>query len=57
MHLQPVFKDAPHYSNGTSESLFKDGLCLPSGSNLSENDFERIFLIINNLFSTGVTYE
>ena len=57
MHLQPVFKDAPHYSNGTSDSLFKDGLCLPSGSNLSENDFERIFLIINNLFSNELTYE
>ncbi len=57
MHLQPVFKDAPHYSNGTSESLFKDGLCLPSGSNLSENDFERIFLIINNLFGSGGTLE
>jgi dTDP-4-amino-4,6-dideoxygalactose transaminase len=57
MHLQPVFKDAPNYSNGTSESLFKDGLCLPSGSNLSDNDFERIFLIIKNLFRTGVTNE
>ena len=57
MHLQPVFKDAPRYSNGTSESLFKDGLCLPSGSNLSDNDFERIFLIIKNLFRTGVTNE
>jgi dTDP-4-amino-4,6-dideoxygalactose transaminase len=36
MHLQPVFKDAPRYVNGTSETLFEKGLCLPSGSNLSE---------------------
>ena len=32
MHLQPVFKDCPIYRNGTSESLFNNGLCLPSGT-------------------------
>lgn len=32
MHLQPVFADCPSYRNGVSESLFRDGLCLPSGS-------------------------
>lgn len=37
MHLQPVFKDAPYVLNGVSESLFKTGLCLPSGSNLSDS--------------------
>lgn len=42
MHLQPVFKDAPFYGNKTSESVFKNGLCLPSGSNLDEKDRERI---------------
>src|SRR6478735_10083668 len=42
MHLQPVFKDAPFYGDGTSETLFRQGLCLPSGSNLSEDDFERV---------------
>ena len=31
MHKQPVYKDAPAYVNGVSESLFKQGLCLPSG--------------------------
>lgn len=36
MHMQPVFIDAPAYSQGVSESLFAQGLCLPSGSNLSE---------------------
>lgn len=42
MHLQPVFKDAPFYGSGISETLFMRGLCLPSGSNLEENELERI---------------
>jgi dTDP-4-amino-4,6-dideoxygalactose transaminase len=42
MHLQPVFKDYPFYGNGTSDKLFRDGLCLPSGSNLSEEGLERV---------------
>ncbi len=42
MHLQPVFKDAPAYVNGVSESLFKRGLCLPSGSNLTNSELEFI---------------
>lgn len=46
MHMQPVFADAPRYCNGTSEDLFDRGLCLPSGSNLSIEDKERIVAII-----------
>ena len=42
MHLQPVFKDAPYYGDKTSERLFERGLCLPSGSNLSEEEWGRI---------------
>lgn len=42
MHLQPVFKDAPAYTNGTAEELFNVGLCLPSGTNMSQEDLERI---------------
>lgn len=42
MHMQPVFLGAPAYTNGVSESLFKKGLCLPSGSNLSEEEKSRI---------------
>jgi len=42
MHLQPVFSSLPSYLNGTSEKLFNEGLCLPSGSSLSENDLEKI---------------
>jgi dTDP-4-amino-4,6-dideoxygalactose transaminase len=50
MHLQPVFKDAPFYGDGISESLFKKGLCLPSGSNMNTEDFERIIEKIIFLF-------
>lgn len=46
MHLQPVFKHFPAYVNGTSEELFKTGLCLPSGSSLSDTDQELIAEII-----------
>ena len=42
MHLQPVYKGSPSYINGVSESLFKIGLCLPSGPYVSEKDVARI---------------
>ena len=42
MHLQPVFKDCAYYGGDVSEGLFKNGLCLPSGSNLTDEDRERI---------------
>jgi dTDP-4-amino-4,6-dideoxygalactose transaminase len=42
MHLQPVFSGYPAYLNGVAEQLFINGLCLPSGSNLSEEEKERI---------------
>lgn len=42
MHLQPIFKEAPYYGVSVGEKLFENGLCLPSGSNLSEDDQQRI---------------
>ncbi|MCL5127848.1 aminotransferase class I/II-fold pyridoxal phosphate-dependent enzyme [Algibacter sp. L4_22] len=48
MHQQPVFKDYLHFTDGTSQDLFEKGLCLPSGSNLTGNDLNRILEIINN---------
>ena len=48
MHLQPVFKNAESYTNGTSEHLFKHGLCLPSGSNLTQHDLNRVLQIVSN---------
>lgn len=50
MHLQPIFENCPSYANGVSEKLFNLGLCLPSGSNLSEQDLERIVFQINKVF-------
>ncbi len=46
MHLQPVYKNAPRYTDGTSESLFKRGLCLPAGPYVSEADAEFIANVI-----------
>jgi dTDP-4-amino-4,6-dideoxygalactose transaminase len=42
MHLQPVFSSCPAYLNGISESLFTKGLCLPSGSNMDNNERDSI---------------
>jgi dTDP-4-amino-4,6-dideoxygalactose transaminase len=42
MHMQPVFKNAPFYGTGVSDKLFENGLCLPSGSNLTDEDTQRI---------------
>ena len=49
MHLQPVFKNAPFYGNGTSERLFEIGLCLPSGPMLTDQDIERVVNVIYSL--------
>ncbi|MDR2205308.1 MAG: aminotransferase class I/II-fold pyridoxal phosphate-dependent enzyme [Flavobacteriaceae bacterium] len=46
MHLQPVFSDAPFYGEKISENLFECGLCLPSGSNLTDEEKERIKNVI-----------
>ncbi|WP_029036044.1 DegT/DnrJ/EryC1/StrS family aminotransferase [Salinimicrobium xinjiangense] len=48
MHMQPVFKDAPFYGNGVAEKAFENGLCLPSGSNLGEEEKNRISTAIKN---------
>jgi len=51
LHQQPVFKDAPSYLNGVSDELFERGLCLPSGSNLSDNELNRVVKTINDYFN------
>ncbi len=50
MHLQPVFKNCPYYGGEVSEKLFNSGLCLPSGSNLSENEKNRIKAVMLDFF-------
>lgn len=48
MHKQPVYKDAPAYINGVSESLFRQGLCLPSGPIVTDDDVARIVSTIKD---------
>ena len=42
MHAQPCYKDAPRYVNGTSDGLFRIGMCLPAGPYVSDDDVRRI---------------
>lgn len=48
MHLQPVFNDCQYYGETVSEELFTAGLCLPSGSNITNDDKNRIYEVISN---------
>jgi dTDP-4-amino-4,6-dideoxygalactose transaminase len=50
MHLQPIFEKYPYYGTNVAETLFEKGLCLPSGSNLTDDDKIRIGSVIKNLF-------
>jgi dTDP-4-amino-4,6-dideoxygalactose transaminase len=50
MHLQPVFQNAPYFGGNISQTLFNQGLCLPSGSNLKEDDFERIYDVLTRIY-------
>ena len=50
MHLQPVFADAPYYGGKVAEELFENGLCLPSGSNLTDEERTRIAQKIKEVF-------
>lgn len=50
MHLQPVFASYPYYGGTVAESLFHTGLCLPSGSNLTDADRMRIKTVVLELF-------
>ena len=50
MHLQPIFSNYPYYGKMVSQNLFENGLCLPSGSNLSQQDCARIKHAIESFF-------
>jgi dTDP-4-amino-4,6-dideoxygalactose transaminase len=50
MHLQPIFATYPYYGNKVAETLFENGLCLPSGSNLDDEDLERISGVVKRIF-------
>ena len=49
MQMQPVFADAPYYGGDVSETLFRHGLCLPSGSILTDEQILRVCRSIKNL--------
>lgn len=50
MHLQPVFEKYPYYGNKIAETLFENGLCLPSGSNMTNDERDRIKCILDSFF-------
>lgn len=50
MHMQPIFSGCPYYGDGTSERLFRDGLCLPSGTSLSFENVDRVIKAIESMF-------
>lgn len=50
MHLQPIFEKYPYYGEKVAENLFEMGLCLPSGSNLTEDNKKRIEKVITSFF-------
>lgn len=51
MHQQPIFAKSKAYLNGVSDKLFEEGLCLPSGSNLTDQEFDRIFECLDRIFA------
>ncbi len=50
MHMQPIFAAYPYYGNKVAETLFDNGLCLPSGSNLTDDDRTRIAAVVHQIF-------
>lgn len=51
MHTQPIFADCPYYGDGVSERIFERGLCLPSGSSLSDEQIIRVANAIKQFIS------
>ncbi|MDB9488569.1 DegT/DnrJ/EryC1/StrS family aminotransferase [Dolichospermum circinale] len=52
LHLQPVFSECECIGGEVGEDLFVRGLCLPSGSNLTDEDLERVISVITAIYST-----
>ena len=48
MHMQPVFKKYKFYNNNISQNLFDSGICLPSGSNMNDNELITVSDILYN---------
>lgn len=54
MHMQPLFAQAEYFGTNVAESLFSSGLSLPSGTNLTDEEKERIFYAIRKIFGTNM---
>lgn len=54
LYLQPLFASAKSRINGTSERLFNEGLCVPSGSALQPHEVEKVAAIVRSCFDSGV---
>ena len=58
MHLQPLFKSAPYFSHGLDNDVsahpFQAGICLPSGSNLSETEQDRVIDQLRHVLTMGM---
>ncbi len=52
MHLQPVYANAPYYGDDTCERMFNDGLCLPSGSALTNDEITRVINVVKEMPAT-----
>lgn len=52
MHLQPLFRDSLYFSDGTSQRLFENGICLPSGGTLEKHDIDEIVSLIQNFLKS-----
>ena len=50
MHLQPIYSKCKSYINGVSEDLFNQGLCLPSGTSMKNEELDRVKNIIKELY-------
>ena len=48
MHMQPVFQGCEIAGGAVSEALFRDGLCLPSGTAMSEDDLARVAAVVQS---------
>lgn len=53
MHLQPVFKDCRVRGGVVSEDLFNRGLCLPSGTQMTEEDLDRVVKVIKSCYKAS----
>jgi pyridoxal phosphate-dependent aminotransferase EpsN len=53
MHRQPVFQNCRCFGGAVAEELFERGLCLPSGSNLTEEDLRRVVAIVRKVHESS----